>query len=794
MNALTPPPGPSSRKYKHLGISSNGDGSTNRNENTVDFSAIGSTVWSNKWLILLTGLLVTGAVTAYTLTLPKVYESTAIVSVGANSPAPSMEVWPVEVELDREIGRLENSGELNQRILKRLTAVADTAAEGTFTIFRPVDGAPPEPDDVIERLRDRTSFEGLQAQSMVQINAVSESPEEATHIVNAYAEEYNDFSREMARAGVSAARSFLEIQTERRREELAAAEAEWQAFALENNVATDGEGGQRAVSQYVELESKQRELEFQLEQEQRMKSVLESQLEQVRPALRSSVLAEQEAQSLRTQIQALEDERARLNLQAGQYYANNPNLRGNEERVPELAELNRRIESNRQRTEALTEQLVVVSERGAAGTGENAIGEISALQERIQERALNIQELEEQIQGLDAEIAGFQGEISDIPRQTIQREQIQRRLDQAETFYRDVAAKLQETIIAEESELGYVDVVRAGTVPTVPVSPDLNQNILLGVLLGLGFGVGLAFVVQSTNRRLNDPEDLQTNGYNLLGVVPPMDRFIKEEFDGRKTVDVKGQDISTTLFPLLNPWSTVTENYRLMRANLLYPGAEGDELHPGAEGDDQAAPQVLLVTSPGPGDGKTTMATNLALTFALSGRKVLLIDADLRQPNVHNLLDLERSPGLADVLRGKRSLQDVKRRFIEEFSFLDGLSVVPAGETQIPPTEMLDSSLMRQMIAEGREQADIVIIDTPPVLSASDATILAVQADATLVVASAGQTDRDALNQVRKTLKAVGVPISAVIFNRFNVGGGYYEYGYGGDYYGPHPKLEAAAA
>lgn len=787
MNALSRSSSRPPRRYKTLGIPSDMNGSGDSGDSKVDFSNIWSTVQRGKWIILLVSLLVVGAVTAYTLTLPRIYESTAIVSVDASPAMKTVSVWPAGegIELSKEIGLLQNSGRLSRLTVERLAEIADTSAD-QFTIFDPVEGEPPTTRDVITRLHERISFEGLQAEGMIRIQATSERPAEATLIANTYAEEYRQFSQDLARSGVTAAREFLESQVDKRQQTIAEIEREWEAFALANNVATDGEEGQRVAREFVELEGQRANLQFQLEQEQRMKRVLESQLGELQPGLRGAILAEQNAQSLRTQIQTLEEELARLQLRAGQYYANNPALRGNEARVPELAEMKRRIDSYEQQKSDLTEELVTLTESQGQGAlesgaiGTSALGQISTLQERIEERALAIRELEGQIRGLDRQLASFQGRISTIPRQTVQREQIQRRLEQAEAFHRDISAQLQQTVVAEESELGYVSVVRAATVPTLPVSPDLNQNIILGLLLGIGFGTGVAFLVQSTNSRLTDPDDLQNRGYNLLGVVPKMDAEIKSGFDGEDTVMVKGKKLSTTLLPLLNPWSTVTENYRLMRANLQYPCGEGDAAAP---------PQMIMVTSPEPGDGKTTTATNLAITFALSGKKTLLIDADLRKPKAHTLLDLDATPGLVDVLSGGTTMQRVTQPFMEGFSFMDDLSFIAAGETKVPPTEMLDSVEMEQLIAEVRGAYDVILVDTPPVLAASDPLLLAVKCDATLVVARAGKTDRRAMEQVEKTLEAVGVPLSSIVFNQFNNRSGHYEYGYGNEYYGYHPQL-----
>lgn len=763
----------SSHKYQTLGFSTpNGDPS-NRDDESLDISGLWMTIRRRKWIILLTCLLVTAAVTAYTLTLPRMYSASSIVSVETNPAVQSAGVWPEEnqIEVPEELGLLRNSSQLSRKVGDRLSSIADTVRDAEFSILRTVDGEEPSRLTVVNRLEEHVSFAALEGQAMIEITATSQSPEEAKHIASAYAEEYRHFSQEMARAGLAAAREFLEQQVEKQEQKIQTIEQEWESFAVENDVPTDGNAGQRVASSYVDLETRRDKLKFELEQNRRMKSILESQLEKLQPTLRSSVMNEQRAQSLRTQIQALEEELAQLELRAGQYYMNNPDLKGNEERVPALQELKRRIEGHEQRKTELTEQLVALTEeQGGVGddnsAGAGAIGQVNTLQSQIKEREMEIQRLEAQINGLDEQIAGYQSRLDNIPRQAIRQEQIQRRLAQAEQFYEDIYGQLQETSLAEESELGYVTVVRSALVPRFPVSPNLQRNVLLGILLGLGFGTGLAFITQAVNSRVIDPEDIQTYGYNLLGVVPKMDREIKSSFDGEEKIDVVGKELSTTLLPLLNPWSPVTENYRLMRTSLQYPNI--------GNGNGER-PKMLMVTSPEPSDGKTTTAANLAITFALSGRSVLLLDADLRRPNAHNLLGLSGRPGLADVLSGRRSLEDVQQSFIE------GLTFVAAGDSKAPPAEMLDSDRMRDVISRAREQADVVIVDTPPVLATSDALVVGVQSDATLVVAHAGKTDRRALEQVEKTLGAVGVPMSAVIFNRFDVGSGY-DYGYKSDY------------
>ena len=735
---------------------------------TLDLAAVWATLRRGKWTILATCVMVTALVIAYTSTLPPVYEAEALVAVEDEAPTQAQVLsLNAQRNLNSEIGVLEHSSELASRVLTTLQGIADTSA-AAFPLLDVSDA------DVIaysatahNRLIGQVSFQGFPEQRMIHITATSTTPEEAAQIANVYAQEYRRYSQSMARASVVAAREFLEKQLEKRRDDIREIEREWESYAQSNAVVTEGQDGQRVAQEYVQLQTQRDGLQFQLEQEQRTLSMLQSQLEQARPSLREQVLDEQRAQSLRTQIQALEERIASLRTEAEQYYIVTPELRGNEHRVPELADLTRRIEGFEDRKVELTEELIGSRslQEGTMQPG-SAMGQMGSLQQQIRQQEQTIGQLQAQIDGLNQRIAQHRDRIEDIPQQRIQREQLERRLRQAEQFHSDIAMELQQTIIAEESELGYVQIMRAASVPGVPVGPNKKQNALLGFLLGLGLGVGLAFVRQSMDWYLREPREIAASDHSLLGVIPRMDREIKTAFNGQPTIDVDGRALSTSLVPLLNPWSPITENYRLLRTNLQFVG----------EGTDSSkdVPQVIMVTSPEPGDGKTTTAANLAVTLALSGRNVLLIDGDMRRPTVHKLLDIPRSPGLAELLMGTSGSK------IVQHTFLDGLYVVPAGTPDSPPTELLDSARMRSLLQLGRQRCDAIIIDSPPVLAASDPLVLGSMCDTTILVVSANKTDMRALQQARETLDGASIPVEGVVFNRYDVsdGNGAYRYGY----------------
>jgi len=745
------------------------------NDESLDLHAIWETLKRNKWLILLTCILITGAVGAYTWSQPKIYQATAIVAVEPKQNATPMMQLERAPDLQSEIGILENSAELSRRVYRSLRAVSDTSAAGAFPLFEPGENQQVVDEvSIYDYLRANVFFEGIPEQSLISITARSESPREAATIANVFAEEYRTFNQEIAREGVVAARRFLEGQLEKRKTDIRQIEQEWESFARNNAVATEGQDGQQVAQEYVQLQTNRDALQFELEQEKRLLSVMESQFEKTRPSLRDNVLGEQKVQSLRTQIQVLENQIAALKAEAEQFYINDPTLRGNEDRLPELADIKRRIDGFESRKVDLTEDLVEATKEAGlrVGDGTTTIAQMGSQQEQIQAQKMKIGQLEAQLNGLENRIEQYKSRIKSIPRQTIQREQLDRRLAQAEQFYTDIAGELQRTIIAEESELGYVKIMRTAAMPALPVSPDLKQNLVLGLLLGLATGVGGAFVRQSMNWQIYEPDDIQQHGYSLVGVIPKMDREIKKAFKGNSEVEVDGRTLSTSLFPLLNPWSPITENYRLVRANLRYASRKN--------GEEAAAPaQSMLITSPEPGDGKTTTAVNLAITISLSGHSVLLIDADLRRPHGHQLLGLERSPGLADVLSGKASPEEIVQHTV-----VDNLHFMAAGVPEVPPTELLDSERMRGVLAACHAQYDVVIVDTPPVLAATDPIVLAPYCDAVLVVASADKTDFRALSQTASTLDAVGVDMGGVIFNRYDAekASSGYKYGYGYDY------------
>lgn len=730
----------------------------------------------NRWLIVATCLLVGIGVAGYTYTLPSVYQASSLVRIDPGQASPSLSgnlLGEASVgqtrSLDGEIGVLENSLDLARQLAEEFKAAdAANGSDKTYPMLAGP-GGPPTVDELARQIVQKTTFTPRPGRSMIEITVESTDPEEASTIANLYAQEYKKFSRERARASVAAAREFLEQQAEEQRKKIRRLDRQWESFARENQVVEQGEGGERLADRYNELQTRRDEVAFQLKRNRTQLELLKQQLKQFRPQLQESVSQQQEVTELRNEIQALGERIAQMQAEAARYYAANPNLEGDTTRIrrnfPELNNVLQRIDALEARQAKLTDRLVSRTTEVApsTGAGNTPIQRVADLRSRITQRELTVSQQEAQLGALDKQIAQYESKLNRIPSQRIERNQIERQLDQAEAFHETIMAELQRTAIAEESELGYVKVVQSAFVPGAPVRPNMAQNVVLGLLLGLLLGVGGAFVKEAVNTKLQRPEDVEAKGYTLLGVVPTMEPEIESVFNGHDVVEVEGHTLSTRLMPLLNPWSSVTENYRLIQTNLR----NGD-------GIDES---VLLVTSALQKEGKTVTSVNLALTAALSGRDVLFIDADMRKPTAHEALGMPRTPGLAEMLNpsGERVALPPSGNgpSMQADAYLhptpvEGLSFVPAGQARCAPSELLDSRRMQKLVDTMQSSFDLVVIDTPPTQAASDSIVVGSHTDATALVVSADEADERALDSAMQVLAEAGVDVSGVILNRYD--------------------------
>lgn len=313
---------------------------------------------------------------------------------------------------------------------------------------------------------------------------------------------------------------------------------------------------------------------------------------------------------------------------------------------------------------------------------------------------------------------------------------------------------------------GNVEIAQRASTPGGPSSPGAAPIIGLGLALGLLIGLGLALLFDRLDRRLRDPAETESVFRRpTLGAIPLSPALVR---NNRTKPHVRGRSRS------LGPGEM--EAFHMLRANLRYFEAD-------------RAIKSVVVTSAAPGEGKSTVAWNLAAANANAGNRVLLIEAELRRPTLVREFKLQRSPGLVQILAEGAAPADVIRRIsgpteVNGDGAGPGMDVIVAGGIPPNPTDLLDSARMAELIRTAEQEYDLVVIDTPPVSVVSDAIPLLKMADGVIAVTLLGTTSRDAAAHLRKQLDSLGANFLGVVINGISSHDGYYgsAYGYAEEY------------
>lgn len=354
---------------------------------------------------------------------------------------------------------------------------------------------------------------------------------------------------------------------------------------------------------------------------------------------------------------------------------------------------------------------------------------------------------------LQAQVNGLKGEVLDLRDRSVQYNILQRELDTTRTLYDGLLQRYKEVGVTGGVTANNISIVDRATPPDAPSKPSLLLNIALAGLLGLGLGVVAALVFEVLDETLATPDDAEMKlGVPVLGVVPLLD---------------KGETTATALADLRSGFS---EAYYSLRTALQFSTPDG-------------APSSLLITSARPAEGKSTTAYAVALNLARIGRRVLLVDGDLRNPSMHRVVGVENERGMSNLLSGSADLAAVVQR-----TSLENLLFIPCGPLPPNPAELWGGDRLRQILEEARKDFDHVIIDGPPVLGFADSPLLAAAVGGVVFVVESRGTRRGQARGALRRLKVGHATILGAVLTKFSAKttsyGGYdyaYDYHYGGE-------------
>jgi succinoglycan biosynthesis transport protein ExoP len=376
---------------------------------------------------------------------------------------------------------------------------------------------------------------------------------------------------------------------------------------------------------------------------------------------------------------------------------------------------------------------------------ERSPGGAKSLQVQRQQEALTqIAKLQENSRSVQAEIDQLATQVQQTNDQVVQRALIVRLDERRAELAATQRALTDQYTIVQSSSTNQIDVLQSAVPNPIPIAPEIVRNVLAALIAGLVLGLAAMLLFEYFTDVIYTPEELRkATGLPYLGGIARHKRL-------------RGNDISQIVVHA-RPETLAVESYRMLRTNLQVAGTD---LH---------LPS-LLITSPSRGDGKSDIAANLAVSLARAGKQVILVDANLRRPRLATLFGLSDDQGLSYLLDAPG-----QRLEPQPISAIPGLSVLPAGPVALNSSEILGSQRMYRLIQEFKAQADVVILDSPPLLY-SDALVLAPQVDGVLLVANSATTGRENTINAVESLRLVGAHLIGTVLNRVKAGPAYSYY------------------
>lgn len=714
-----------------------------------------------KWLIISSFIVIFASTALFTFTMEPVFEASAKIVIEKENPnvVSIQEVLALdandsdysqtqfEILQSRTVARkvierldLANTEEFNPAPKDDVISVLkQTLRDGLAAISYSIKSLLTPQDQLEQALKDesdsklvdnflgRLSIDPVRNSRVVNIRFKAKDPVLAARIANAITQVYIELGLEAKLLAVQDAVSWLSNRIQEERSKVEEAQLRFQKYKEDNSIITNFTSDTEQVTQ-----QKLAELNSKVIEAEAARVEAETRYGQARGISSESldsvaeILSSPVIQSIKASEMTVQNSIAELSKKYG---SNHPHIIALK---AEMGELRKR--------KSIEAQKIVQSLKNNY--------ELAMAKERSLKEALRTQE---------------RGAL-ELSKKSIQYGVLQREAESAKEVYDLLVKRFKEASLTEDMKTVNVRVVDKAEIPTTPVRPKKSMNMLLALVLGLTAGTALAFFAEYLDNSLKSPDDV-TNYLRTpyLGMVPAVG-------------DIDTGD-SSAIFLRHEPTSVASESVRSLRSNLLFSRAD-------------QKPQIILLTSATPQEGKTLITANLATAMAQSGCRTLIVDADMRRPRIHKTLGIGNEAGLANILSGINVPDEVITR-----TDIENLDVITTGPTPPNPSELLGSKSMANFLDDLRERYEHIIIDTPPVTAVTDAAILAQYADGVVVISRAFVTPKEMVRSAIASLQKVNSKIFGVVLNDVNMnkeGAYYYQYAYY-YYYGNDKKKERHA-
>lgn len=594
------------------------------------------------------------------------------------------------------------------------------------------------------RLRSSEAIAGLLLQNVeilqkngldfMEITVESPSPKEAAQIANIYANVYKQFNLLESRKQLTQIKDFLTIQKEEKFEELMVAEENIKVYQAQGGGIELNAQAKAMIGTLTQFESQKNATRIELAIENRKLEQYKAELAEKDPSLTKYF----DLQSEQPSIEMLQKEIANIETQKSIALAGRGDKAQKQMLVQDydarLGELKRQLKEN------------IASYQSKVYSASPA--EVKALSSKIFESEVKVQSLQAQNYQLSQVLGEYESDFQALPAKSLELARLERTRQSLEKLYLVLQDKYQEALLNEQSTAGNVLILSSARPPYSPSKPNRIKIIFIGLIAGLFVALGFVYFKNFLDKTVKTPEDVESSNLHVLASIP--------KFERKVVTNSKDSEIFMSSANEL----AASEAYRALRTRIQF-----SKLTDGSKS--------ILITSSAPQEGKTTVAVNLAAGFAQTNKKVIILDCDLRIPRIHSVFKGKSSPGFTNFLFGQASFEDIIRKSTD----VENLFYIAAGTIPSNPSEILGSKQLEDFLKRLKSEYDLVIVDSPPVMTITDAEILSHIVDISLLVVFANKTEVDWMTESADLLqRGENNSFVGVILNNFDYNSGYRSY------------------
>ena len=623
-------------------------------------------------------------------------------------------------------------------------------------------------------LKENLKIDTERETDILIINFESTNPLEAKEAANATANALMQQDTNYARIEFKNAREFLANQLDEHDRRLRSAEEELRIYKIEHGVSMLSEETQKLIEQSSDLTAMLSEAETELNVANNHLKFLKEELTAQDESLAdvNTVLSSPLLEQLKQETVALQTQYINF-LTKSEYSADHP----------ELVALKKSIESAKIKLNEEIQRILKVKSGSA-----DPLMFRSSLIEKISTAQIEQNIKSSKVISLREVVEKYNEKMSLLPDTEIQLARLERNYRINEKTYTMLIEKYEEANIAEKSKIGKIRIVEEARIPELPVKPNKKMNIIIAIVLGLGFGIGAALLIHSLDSKIRTYDDVRKYvSLPILGTIPliqtddiELDNIEQKIETGNESEKEKHkiilQQMQEKLVTNYSPKSSTAEAFRILRTNIIARKKNSECTK-------------LLITSSGPKEGKSTIQTNLATALAQMEAKVILVDLDLRRPMVHTIMGFDKETGISDFLMDK----SIRIESIIKKSNIENLDIITSGLIPPNPSELLASKRMDEAIEKLKEKYDYILFDSPPVIAVTDSMIMANKVDLLIIVIRIDQADKNVVIRMKELLENIKVDITGIVINGIQPQRYYNssEYNYYYYYYGNSKKKKS---